>query len=484
MYKFIGLFLSFFVASLVAKPEYTYFVVLVPSYNNHKWIDANLDSIRQQKYPTEFFTVVYINDCSTDDTGLLVDSYIEKYNLSQNWRVIHNTTNYGACYNIYQVVHGYPGDAVIVLLDGDDWFYDDQVLTRLNAVYSQEDAWFTYGQFIATTGRKGFCAPFTDEIIDNNLYRHFTWRSSHLRTFYADLFKHVPLTTFLYGNEIFKVTWDLCFIFPMLEMAGRHVKFIKDLMYVYNLANPISDSVIHAEKQLYFHHYFANNKKSVRLEKLEFDTVNRLTIININESKAIEEKNYTAFFESLDRGISPTIFNIIKNSYKDGILSHISAPNEQFISINYDERTATMEYDNHGLFKCIKEIAVDIPDNYILLSKGNLNQALGFCVKHALLAMQRSGVDVLFIFGGAEHPAISSQYHFSFGTPCQFIPKYLKGIFIDAPLWGRDCSILIKKNLFTQIIDDAFVITSYNSVLSLLSVAADQTNLLSLITYI
>ena len=39
-------------------------------------------------------------------------------------------------------------------------------------------------------------------------------------------------------------------MFPMLEMAGNRQEFIKDLVYVYNDQNPISDHKIRRKEQI------------------------------------------------------------------------------------------------------------------------------------------------------------------------------------------------------------------------------------------
>src|SRR5437879_6159504 len=51
------------------------FVIIVPSYNNEKYCFRNLDSIINQK-TNATFRVLYIDDNSTDATGLLVDAYV------------------------------------------------------------------------------------------------------------------------------------------------------------------------------------------------------------------------------------------------------------------------------------------------------------------------------------------------------------------------------------------------------------------------
>ena len=39
-------------------------------------------------------------------------------------------------------------------------------------------------------------------------------------------------------------------MFPMLEMAGNRQEFVKDLLYVYNDQNPISDHKIRRKDQI------------------------------------------------------------------------------------------------------------------------------------------------------------------------------------------------------------------------------------------
>ena len=46
----------------------------------------------------------------------------------------------------------------------------------------------------------------------------------------------------LYEGKFFNVTWDLAIMFPMLEMASDgHIRFIPDVLYIYNADNPLSD---------------------------------------------------------------------------------------------------------------------------------------------------------------------------------------------------------------------------------------------------
>ena len=38
-------------------------------------------------------------------------------------------------------------------------------------------------------------------------------------------------------------------MYPMVEMAGKKFKFINDILYVYNMENPINDNKVSMHKQ-------------------------------------------------------------------------------------------------------------------------------------------------------------------------------------------------------------------------------------------
>ena len=72
---------------------------------------------------------------------------------------------------------------------------------------------------------------------------------SHLKTFYAWLFKKIDVEDLKIGGEFFPMTWDQAMMFPMLEMAGDRHAFIKETLYVYNMTNPLSDNRVNAQLQ-------------------------------------------------------------------------------------------------------------------------------------------------------------------------------------------------------------------------------------------
>lgn len=216
-------------------------VVLTPTYNNERWCIKNLESVLEQTYQNVHHVIV--NDCSTDATSTLLRDYIAVHNLSHRVTFIDNTERKGALQNLYNTIHALPDDVVVFTLDGDDWCANQNALQRVADEYKNPTVWMTYGQFQCwPRGEMGFCRKFPSKIITHNNFRKYEWVSSHPRTFYAWLFKKIKKSDLMLEGKFFAVTWDLAIMFPMLEMASKgHIRFIPDVLYIYNNENPLND---------------------------------------------------------------------------------------------------------------------------------------------------------------------------------------------------------------------------------------------------
>lgn len=225
------------------------FVIVIPSYQNSQWFEKNLGSVLAQNY--EQFRVIYVDDCSPDGTGNLVEKYLEANNFSHKVKLIKNSQRVGAMENLYQMIHSCEDDEIIVTLDGDDWLAHPDVLTKLDQVYSDPNVWMTYGQYRSWPDNAiGCCKQIPNEVIERNGFRTYQWCSSHLRTYYTWLFKRIPKEDFLGPDgKIVPMTWDLYKMFPMLEMSGYRSKFIPDVLYIYNVETPINDSKVNLQLQ-------------------------------------------------------------------------------------------------------------------------------------------------------------------------------------------------------------------------------------------
>lgn len=225
-------------------------MIVTASYNNKQWYEWQLGSVFAQKYDN--FRLIYIDDCSQDGTGDLVEQWIKDNRVEDRVTLIRNKTRREHLANQYDAIHNYTdSDDIIVICDGDDWFYFDGVLQRVNEAY-QNGAWITYGQFwYWKKDRKGFCREVPKDVLMDGTIRQFRpWRTSHLRTFYSGLFKKIKVDDLLYENKFFPMSADVAAMLPMLEMAAERAVFIPDVLYIYNDGNSLNFYHDHRLEQL------------------------------------------------------------------------------------------------------------------------------------------------------------------------------------------------------------------------------------------
>jgi len=245
------------------------FVIIIPSYNNSAYCEKNLRSVFSQKY--ENYRVIYIDDASTDDTFSKVTAIVSSLNQENRCTLIKNPTNKGALENLYQAIHSCLDHEIIVTVDGDDFLAHEEVLSTLNAAYANPDVWMTYGNYLdyPTFKQKPLiCKKIARSVVKQNSYRKHPWVSSHLRTFYASLFKKIEKEDLLLEGKFLPMAWDLAFMFPLLEMSGEHALFIKSTLYLYNRTNPLNDHKVNFELQTKCAHHVRNKTPYSRLNKL------------------------------------------------------------------------------------------------------------------------------------------------------------------------------------------------------------------------
>jgi glycosyltransferase involved in cell wall biosynthesis len=239
--------------------------VVIPSYNNSQWYKQNLFSLCAQDYDN--FRVIYVDDCSSDKTGELVEKFIADNNLGHRIYLIRNPVRVGAMQNLYNVVHLCDDNEIVIILDGDDWLAYNGVIKKINTTYSDPNCWMTYGQYVSWPDNTlGYSRKIPSHIIETNNFRGYEWCSSHLRSFYAWLFKKIKKEDLIgpYGT-FYPMAWDQAMMFPMLEMSGHRAKFIEDVLYIYNAANPINDSKVNRQLQHYLETVIRLQKRYDRL---------------------------------------------------------------------------------------------------------------------------------------------------------------------------------------------------------------------------
>lgn len=261
--KFVFLFFFIFAKNIFSLEE-SKFVVLICSYNNSKWVEENITSALDQNYNK--FRIIYINDASKDDTLERLEAAIEKHEKKNLVKIINNSINQGAMSNIYHTIHNHiQDDEIVCLLDGDDFLANNNVLSFLNKVYlaKKNKCWMTYGQYRGyPNGNVGQCKNYSRR----KSFREQPFLCSHLRTFYAWLFKKIEKEDLEYKGEFLNVAWDVAMMLPMLEMASNHYVCIPKILYLYNENNPISDFRIKLERQQFLANYIMSRQSYSSLD--------------------------------------------------------------------------------------------------------------------------------------------------------------------------------------------------------------------------
>ena len=342
-------------------------VIVIPSYNNQQWYERNVQSVLSQNYTN--FRIIYCDDCSPDGTGKLVQEYLVDNDPNNKVCLIKNTTRRGPLHNMYTMVHMCEDDEIVVTLDGDDWFSDSNVLSKLNAIYSSGEIWMTYGQFqSSSSGACGWAMPMSDDMIKSNAFRGWREIPTHLRTFYAWLFKKIKLQDLLYMGKFYPMAGDTAFMFPIIEMAGERHQFIADIMYIYNDENTINEHKRSRQLQVYLATTIVHKERYKRLV----------------EKPAQKNKNNVIQSDAIVFAQSPEKLALVLESlktYVDGIEHIFVMCKPELLQEKIEYNTIRTLYPNVELYlinpkssnfsDILFSIYLRTCNNYILFSKGD-----------------------------------------------------------------------------------------------------------------
>jgi glycosyltransferase involved in cell wall biosynthesis len=215
-------------------------IIVTTLYNAENYIERCLFSLKIQSFKD--FKCYITDDLSTDKSVQLVKNYIKDDNrfiLIENKEKLYQPGNYD---QVIRYNESIDDNDIIVEVDGDDWLPDMDTLKRINEVYKDNNVWIANGSFNYSTGQPGFSSK---QVIDNNL-RSSRFTASHIRTWRAFLWREIDEKDLRDENGVYwKVTGDLSFMYPMLEMSGNeHYRFMEEINYIYNAENPLNDHKI------------------------------------------------------------------------------------------------------------------------------------------------------------------------------------------------------------------------------------------------
>lgn len=95
--------------------------IMIPTYNQEEYISEAIDSSLNQTYDN--LEVVVSDDCSTDDTWKIIQSYDDP-----RLRTYRNRSNLGKSGNYQRLLYDLAGGDLAINLDGDDYYTDQEFI--------------------------------------------------------------------------------------------------------------------------------------------------------------------------------------------------------------------------------------------------------------------------------------------------------------------------------------------------------------------
>ncbi len=247
------------------------FRIVVPMYNVAGLIGRNIAQLRGQTHCD--FTCLLVDDGSSDGT---VETARAAVDGDPRFDIVVNTDRRYALRNTADgIARLAPADDdVIVPIDADDCLAGPGVLARVADAYAESACWLTYGSYRKEGGGPGReCRPYAARVIRDGSYRTSPWHATHLKTFKGWLWRAIPGGAFtttqveigwtarraLFRGRLrawsqwrrltpkdltdpsgacFRRCCDRAFMYPLLELAGPHARFIADVLYIYRDTNP------------------------------------------------------------------------------------------------------------------------------------------------------------------------------------------------------------------------------------------------------
>lgn len=208
-----------------------HFVLIIPAYNCSEVIGKIFQSLEKQTYKN--FRVIFIDDGSNDSTyekavELLPPSMEKKFILRKHAK------RKGSIECMYEEAQKCKDEEIIVFFEGDSWFKNADTLETFNTCYKRYDIWVAYAQHANyKTNKKGKCRDITSANIFSRSMRRKCWHHAKLKSFYAALFKKVPLNHFFFRGRFVHEEMDSAYMFSIMEMAGKHVAFFPETHLLY-----------------------------------------------------------------------------------------------------------------------------------------------------------------------------------------------------------------------------------------------------------
>lgn len=254
--------------------------VILLTYNHKNYIAQAIDSVLEQKV-TFNYELLIGDDCSTDGTCEIVDSYFKKYpNLV---KTVRSKQNVGPVKNEKRLIEESKGK-YIAFLEGDDYWVDTLKLQKqIDFLESNPDYGLVHGDvnhYFEETKKTIFSVNkyYKKPIYNGNIYREILkpdplFIKTATTCFRKELLKHFDFEKAINEN------WVLTDLPLWIDLSyNSKIYYFEDVFATYRLLKESASRTSSLEKRINYHknvfkikqHYF--NKYNI-----EVDIINNLT---------------------------------------------------------------------------------------------------------------------------------------------------------------------------------------------------------------
>lgn len=212
-----------------------FFTILINTRNSSGKIGRCLSSIKSQNF-TDF--VAYVNDDASSD-----DTYNEILDITSGdprFIVNRNKSCIGAVKNTIVTLDQVTTDSVVVIVDGDDYLYNEYSLRRIYESYTEDpEIEATSWGFVVQYKKEGSEALYLNNYSTAPINPRDVkeWVHAHCRTFKLSLFKKIPPKYFLmYNKKIPHTSVDTIIHYLVVQLAKK-VKQLSHPIYVWDISS-------------------------------------------------------------------------------------------------------------------------------------------------------------------------------------------------------------------------------------------------------
>lgn len=215
--------------------------ILMPIYKVEQYLEKTLDSIFTQTYSN--IEYVFVNDCSPDNSLIVLEDTINKYGIDRDrYVIVNHQQNEGIAVSRTDCIANAKGD-YIFFVDSDDWIENDAV-----------------EEMVAATGEGTVdivgCDYMKDFMSGKTTYHH----EDYAETCQENLFRclNYDIATVLWKLLIKRELFDNFTITPHIDIVEDYIMSVK--LYYY------AQSFVAIPKA--FYHYVQYNQARVSLQTL------------------------------------------------------------------------------------------------------------------------------------------------------------------------------------------------------------------------